>query len=123
MNTSSKVVFIGKPLFTKFNGNYWQFEKTELDAVLHFFYPRTINDLSNEFSLSEKVLAIKPKMNKISIGTFLRLRGGGYISSNYLPKVFFNLLKFRLVLLFPLLFLPKSFSLFIYNSLKNYVRS
>ena len=122
LNSDSSITFIGRPLFTKFNGNYWQFEKNELDAVLHFHYPRTINDLSNNFTIKSKISAIKPKIDKISIGTFIRLRGDGYISLSYIPKVFFYLIRFRIILVFVLLFLPKSLSALIYKLFNKYVR-
>jgi glycosyltransferase involved in cell wall biosynthesis len=122
LNPDSRIVFIGKPLFTKFNGNYWQFDVKELDAVLHFHYPRTINDLSNHYKIESKISAIKPKIDKISIGTFIRLRSGGYISLTYIPKVFFYFIRFRIILVFVFLFLPKSFSGLVYMLFNKYVR-
>lgn len=122
LNSNSTIVFVGRPLFTKFNGNYWQFEKKELDAVLHFHYPTTINDLSDNFRIQSKLIAIKPKVNKISIGTFIKLRGGDYISIFYLPKVFFYLLGYRFFVSIIFLFLPSSLSNFIYKSYNRFLR-
>lgn len=122
LDSNSQILFIGKTLFTKFNGNTWQFNKNEIDAVLHFYYPRTINDLSNSYLIKSKIEAIKPKINKISIGTFIRLRGGGYISLTYIPKVFFYLLGYRILFVFIVLFLPRAISHLIYNSYNKFIR-
>lgn len=115
LKKKSKIILVGKPLFTKVSGNPWSFESQEINHIVSFFYPTTINNLSNDYSIKSKVKGVKGKVRRMRIVTFLYLRSQGLINIFYFPKVYFYILNKYLPLAFVSLFLPKFLCRFIYK--------
>lgn len=107
LNDTSKIILIGKPLFTKYSGNKWNFDSQEINHIVSFFYPTTINNLPKYYSIKSKVEGIKGKVPTMRILTFLYLRSKGLINISYFPKAYLYLLNKYLPLAFISIFLPK----------------
>lgn len=108
LGSNPKIYILGDPIFTRFAGNKWQFKESEIDFVLHYYYPKTIELLPNTLSFKLKMLAINHKLGRMKIGTFLRLREERIITIYSFPKSYFYLMRLHLPLaLFALFLSPK----------------
>ena len=111
------ILLIKKPLFTRFRGNEWNFDKSELDFILHFFYPLTIEKLKNDYTFSDKLNGIRHKLPRMKIGTFLRLREAGLVNYNNFPKSYIYLMRWHLPLALISLIIPSDICGRIYKKL------
>jgi len=111
------ILLIKKPLFTRFRGNKWNFDNSELDFILHFFYPLTIEQLKNDYTFSDKLYGIGHKLPRMKIGTFLRLREAELVSYYNFPKSYIYLMGWHLPLALISLIIPSDICGKIYKKL------
>ena len=87
---SNNILVIGRPLFTRYHGNDWNFKKNEISLITSYFYPLTLDKLSSSFSYYSKYLAIKNKRNaRISLKILFILRMRNIVSIFNFPKTYF----------------------------------
>lgn len=122
LNSDSSIIVLNKPMFVRYAGNLWKFDRSDFDDILHYYYPMTIESSKGEYSFNAQLCGIKMKINKVNIGTFLRLRGKSLCSFSIFPKSYFVLMRHHLVLAFLALFIPVSINIIIYNIGKNLLR-
>lgn len=115
LNIDSTIVILNKPLFVRYAGNIWKFERSDFDDILHYYYPMTIESSVGSYTYKNQLSGIRMKIKKIKIGTFLRLRGKNLCSLSLFPKSYFVLMRHHLILAIIVLILPPRFSVFLYN--------
>jgi glycosyltransferase involved in cell wall biosynthesis len=115
LKNNSRVIVVDKPLFVRYSGNMWKFDRSDFNDILHYYYPMTIESSGINYEFKYKLSGIKMKIRKVNIGTFLRLRGKNLCRFDLFPRCYFFLMRYHLIIAIFVLFLPSNLSKFVYH--------
>jgi glycosyltransferase involved in cell wall biosynthesis len=122
LDKDSKILLLKQPLFCRMRGNDWNFDKNEIDYILHYFYPKTIEHVIGGYEFSDKLNAIKLKLRRMKLGTFWRLRESGLVGLGGMPISYFFLMQLHLPLALISLFIPGELCGRLYRKLFKFYR-